>query len=166
MIIKSWVVEIQSLVMNPKSQTIKSDSGQYQFLFKYVSSKVNVKTFQNKGKPYFGVIFSKKELFLKPLARYNCMDPPAFECQRSRIDCPSNQKLFYHYQHAKNAKSICSVHQIRYTWFKSPTIYKVSPIFHYAHPIIIKWTFSFPKFVSACKKSANFINSFLRYSRF
>ena len=51
---------------------------------------------------------------------------------------------------------------VRYTWFNSPTIYKVLPIFHHAHLIIIHVTFSFPKFVSACQKSAHFINSFLR----
>ena len=52
---------------------------------------------------------------------------------------------------------------VRYTWFKSPM---VLPIFDYAHQIIIKLTFSFPKFVSIRKKSAHSINSFLRYSRF
>ena len=51
---------------------------------------------------------------------------------------------------------------VRYTWFKSPMIYKVSSIFDYAHPIIIKVTINFPKFVSAHKKSADFINSFLK----
>ena len=51
---------------------------------------------------------------------------------------------------------------VRYSWFKSPMIYKASPIFEYAHPIIIKVTTNFPKFVSACKKLTHFINSFLR----
>ena len=35
-----------------------------------------------------------------------------------------------------------------------------------AHPIIITVIFSFPKFVSICKKLAHFSYSFLRYSRF
>ena len=48
---------------------------------------------------------------------------------------------------------------VRYTWFKGP---KASPIFDYAHPIIIQVTINFPKFVSACKKSAHFIKSCLR----
>ena len=48
----------------------------------------------------------------------------------------------------------------RYTWFKSPMTYKASPIFDYAHPIIIKVTFSFPKFVWICKTSAHFIDTF------
>ena len=39
-----------------------------------------------------------------------------------------------------------------------------SPISGHAHTLIIKVTFSFPKFVSTCKKSAHFISSFLRYS--
>ena len=45
-------------------------------------------------------------------------------------------------------------------------IYKASPIFDYTHQIITKVTTNFAKFVSACKKSAHFISSFLRQSRF
>ena len=30
---------------------------------------------------------------------------------------------------------------VRYAWFKSPTIFKASPIFGHTHPIIIKVTF-------------------------
>ena len=48
-------------------------------------------------------------------------------------------------------------------------ICKTSPVFDHAHPITIKPTFSFLKFVSTLKKSAHFINSFLRqilYFRF
>ena len=36
----------------------------------------------------------------------------------------------------------------------------------FTHPWIIKITLSFTEFVLACKKSTQFINSFLRYSRF
>ena len=36
---KSSVVEIQNLVVNPKSRPVKLNSEQYQFLLKYVSSK-------------------------------------------------------------------------------------------------------------------------------
>ena len=36
---KSSVMEIQNLVVNPKSEPVKSNSKQYQFLFKYISSK-------------------------------------------------------------------------------------------------------------------------------
>ena len=39
-------------------------------------------------------------------------------------------------------------------------IYQASAIFNSAHPIIIKITINFPKFLSARKKSAHFINSF------
>ena len=46
---------------------------------------------------------------------------------------------------------------VRYTWFKSPTIFKASPIFDQTHPIIIIVTFSFHKFVKPCKKWAQFI---------
>ena len=43
-------------------------------------------------------------------------------------------------------------------------IYNASLIFYHAQPIIIKVIFSFLKFVWVCKKSAHFINSFLRYA--
>ena len=33
---------------------------------------------------------------------------------------------------------------VRYTWLKSPMIYKTSPMFDHANPINIKATFSFP----------------------
>ena len=56
-------------------------------------------------------------------------------------------------------KSFCVI-------YLSLMIYMVSPNFDYANPIIIKVIFSVPKFVSACKKSALYINSFLRWSRF
>ena len=36
-----------------------------------------------------------------------------------------------------------------YNWFRSFMIYKALPIFNHAHPIIIKVTFSFPKFAPA-----------------
>ena len=45
-ITKSSVMEIQNLVLNPKSEPVKSNSKQYQFLFKYVylqqKSRANV----------------------------------------------------------------------------------------------------------------------------
>ena len=55
------------------------------------------------------------------------------------------QKLFN--QSAQFIKSF-----VRQTLIMSPMIYKASPIFDYAQPKIIKLTFSFPTFVSACKK--------------
>ena len=55
---------------------------------------------------------------------------------------------------------------VRYTWFKSPVVFKDLPIFDHTHPIIINVTFSFHKFVSACKKSAQFTDSLLRLSIF
>ena len=39
MITKSSIVEIESTVVNPKSRLVKSNSEQYQFLFKYICSK-------------------------------------------------------------------------------------------------------------------------------
>ena len=84
----------------------------------------------------------------------------AFNYRGYRIGWLTNQKLLYHYQHAKMIQSICSIHQIIREVHLIQGSYdnKVSPIFDNANPIIIKLTFSFRKFVSACKKSAHFIN--------
>ena len=46
-ITKSSVTEIQNLVLNPKSEPVKLNSKQYQFLFKYVSSKNQEQIFSN-----------------------------------------------------------------------------------------------------------------------
>ena len=43
---------------------------------------------------------------------------------------------------------------------------KPTPIFVLTHPKLAEVTCSFHEFVSACKKSTQFINSFSRYSRF
>ena len=44
---------------------------------------------------------------------------------------------------------------VTYTWFKSTMFFKTSPIFHHAHPIIIKVTFGFPEFLSYQKSVIN-----------
>ena len=49
---------------------------------------------------------------------------------------------------------------VRYTKFKSPLIYKALLIFYHAYPLIINVTFSFPKFVAACKKWDHFVDTF------
>ena len=106
-------------------------------------------------KTHFVVILAQIEFFLNILAKYDYSGPPAFKCKRYRL----STILFHHYQHAKFIQSICSIH---YIICESHTIFKVLPIFDHTHPVIIKVTLSFHKFVSACKKSAQFINSFLR----
>ena len=89
------------------------------FFLSTFQAKINDKTFQNKGKTLFWghfwayfVVFAQREFFLKHLAKYNCSGPPAFKCQRYRVDQPPNQKLFHHYQHAKFIQLIYSLHQI------------------------------------------------------
>ena len=113
-------------------------------------------------KTFFVAIFAQREFFLKTLAKYNYGGTPAFTCQ-SRVEYYSinisMQKSFN--QSAQFIKSF-----MRYTWFKSPMIYKASLIFYHAYPIIIKVTFSFPKFISACQKSVQFIYLLLRYNKF
>ena len=122
--------------------------------------------FKIKKKNYFGLIFEQRVFFQKALAKNNCSGSPAFKCQRYGLDWPSHPKLFHMQKlFSQSAPFIKSF--VRYTWFKSLMIYyKPSPIFGLAHPIIITVTFSFPKFVLACKKSTYFMNSFLRYSKF
>ena len=112
-------------------------------------------------KLYFEVIFAQREFFLKTLAMYNYRGPTEFKIQSRLIIKPkiipfpfNMQKLFN--QFAQFIKSFVS-----YTRFESPIIYKASPIFDYADPIIIKVTFSFPTFVSACEKSAHLISQFI-----
>ena len=63
MIKKSSIVEIQNLVMNPKSQSVRSNSEQYQFLLSTFPAKINDKIFQNKEKTHFGVILPKVIFF-------------------------------------------------------------------------------------------------------
>ena len=70
------------------------------------------KFFKIKKKKLFKSHFSRKEIFLKPPAMYNCSGSPAFKFQRSRVDWPSNQKLFYPYQDTKIIQSICLIHQV------------------------------------------------------
>ena len=76
----------------------------------------------------------------------------------------SNQKLLHHFQHAKN-----QLNSSIYSWDK--TDFRVpGQTYFYRHiwpdPITIKVTFSFPDYIWACKKSAYFINSFLRCKNF
>ena len=69
----------------------------------------------------------------------------SFKAKKKCSITSSMQKLFN--QSAQFIKSI-----MRCTWFKSPTIFKTSPNFDHTHPVILTATFSFHKFVSACKK--------------
>ena len=69
MITKSSIVEIQKLVVNSKSWPIKSNSEQYQFSFKYISSTNNGKIFQKKKKTLFWGRFCVKIIF-PTISRY------------------------------------------------------------------------------------------------
>ena len=153
MITKNSVVEIQNLLMNPKSRPVKSNSEQYQFLFKYISGKINDKIFQNLPKGNFSqkfwlstTVVVTQHLEVKITEK---IIPSLSACKKSFHQSTQFIKLI----------EICLIQE-------SHIIYRVLPIFDHAHSIIIKVTFSFSKFVSACKNSAHFINSFLTYSRF
>ena len=118
-------------------------------------AKINNKIFQiNKKKPCKNdhkVNFAQREFFLKTLAKYNCNGPSAFRCQRCRVEyysvTISMQKSFN--QSVQFIKSFK-----RYIWFKSPMIYKASPIFDHAHPIIIK-TLAFLNLYQHAKNQPN-----------
>ena len=64
-ITKCSVVDIQNLTVNPISGHIKSNSEQYQFLFKYVSSKNQWLNFQNEEKTLVWGHFCTKGIFPK-----------------------------------------------------------------------------------------------------
>ena len=49
------------------------------------------KMFQKKGTPYLGFTFAQRKFFLKTLPKYNCSDPPLFQCQRYKIDWAGHQ---------------------------------------------------------------------------
>ena len=87
MIKKSSFVEIQNLVMNLKSQSVRSNSEQYQFLLSTFPAKINDKIFQNTEKTQFNsktrVNFAQSDFFLKTPAMYNCRGLPGF--QRCRL---------------------------------------------------------------------------------
>ena len=103
-------------------------------------AKSTKKIFKIKKKPYFGVTFAQREFFQKTLTTYNCSSPPAFKCQRYRVDWSSNQKLLHHCVHAKTIQSICTIYQIicEIHLIQEPHICKTSTIFGYAHPRINK----------------------------
>ena len=82
MIKKSSFVEIRYLVMNLKSQSVRSNSEQYQFLLSTFPAKINDKIFQNKEKTHFGVNFAQSDFFLKTPAMYNCRGLPGFQMCR------------------------------------------------------------------------------------
>ena len=114
----------------------------------------------NRKTLYFVVILAQREFFLKTLVKYNCSGPSAFKCQVEYYSIIISMEKSFN-QSAQFIKSF-----VRYTWFKSPTIFKALPIFDHTHPAILKVTFSFHKFVSACKNAAQFMDLFLRYNRF
>ena len=152
MVTMSSVVKTQNLVVNPNHGPLSWTLNNSNLLWK---------------KLILGWLLGPKRIICKKkLAKQNC----SVKCQNYRVDWPSNKQLFNPCQHAKIIQSICSIHQIicemRYTWLKSPIIYKASPIFHLTNPITITVTFNLPKLVSAYKKSVHLINSCLRYSRF
>ena len=88
--------------------------------------------------------------------------------QRYKIDCPSNQKLLITNRILKSFNlSVQFIKSfVRCTCFMSHMIYKASPIFDHAHPIIIKGTLVFLEFASKHQKSVYSIDFFLRYSQF
>ena len=53
-------MEIQNLIMNPKSGPVKSNSEQYQFYLSTFPAKINDKRFQNKEKNLFWGHFSQR----------------------------------------------------------------------------------------------------------
>ena len=92
----------------------------------------------------------------KNLAKHNWSGPPAFKCQRYRVNSLSNQTFFItiSIQKSFNQSAQFIKSFARCTWFKSPVICKAMPVFEHAHPIIIEASFSFPKFEKNAKNSS------------
>ena len=65
MITKNSVVEIQSLIVNPKSWPNKLNSEQYHFYLSMFPAKINDNIFQNKEKTLFWGHFCPKGIFPK-----------------------------------------------------------------------------------------------------
>ena len=77
---------------------------------------------------------------------------------------PKNYSITIIMQKSFNQSAQFFKSYVKTTWLKSPMINKALPISNHFHPIIIKVTFNFHKFVSVYNKPAHFIHSFLRYS--
>ena len=152
--------------MNPKSRLVKSNSEQYQFLFKYISSKNQSQNFKIKKKRYFGVIFPQREFFLKTLAKHNCSGPLAFKCQRFResvklkmipsLSAYKNQSVNL----LNSSNDLWDTPDLRVPWSIRPRQFLT------IIQKIIKVTFGFLEFLLTHQKSVYFINSFLRYGQF
>ena len=84
---KNSVMEIQNLVTNLKSELVKSNCKQHQFLFAYVSCKNQYTKFVKLTKKTLACgHFCARGISPKALAKYNCSGPPAFRCQRYRVE--------------------------------------------------------------------------------
>ena len=68
-------MEIQELIVNPKSRPVKLNSKQYQFLLSTFPAKINDKIFQINEKTLFYGSFVQGGFFLKTLAKCNCSGP-------------------------------------------------------------------------------------------
>ena len=99
---------------------------------------------------------------MKPVLNIWPKTSAAFKCQGYRVDCPLNPKYSttISMQKSFNQSVQFTKSFVRYTWFENPMIFKPSPIFDHAYPIIMRGIFSFHKCVSTWKRLAHFINSF------
>ena len=114
--------------MNPKSRPVKFNSEKHQILFEGIFPKTSGYV-QLQVSPSIYMSKIKSRLVIKPKIT------PSYHMQKSFSQSAQFIKRF-----------------TRCTWFRSLMIYKPSPIFEYAHPIIIKVSSNVPKFVSVCKK--------------
>ena len=65
----------------------------------------------------------------------------------------SSQKLLHHYRHAKNQLNTTSFHSSNTANFRVPSPKWSRPFLTKPNTKTTEATFSFPKFVTACKKS-------------
>ena len=80
-----------------------------------------------------------------------CKTTPVIDHDHSKII-----KMFSFPVLVSACKKVSSIHQLLFEIQQNleSMTYKATPVFDNAHPIIIKVTFSFPEFVSACQNTA------------
>ena len=100
--------------------------------------------------------------------KYHFRGPLAFKIQRERYQCKtycitiSIQKISSDYKFTLRYGRFYSLMSL----ILSPVTRLATPILGHSHPKNFQSLFSMYEFVPPCKKSVNFICSFLRYSQF
>ena len=139
---------------DPLSQTLNNSN----FHLSTFPAKINDKIFENEEKNKFWGHYCPKRIFPGNSSNVQLQGLPALKCQKHRVDWSSNQKLLHHDHHTKTVQSTFSIdHIICEIQIICEIICDLYSLTHFS---LCTVTINLPKFVSACKKSAHFINSY------